>query len=91
MNVRLSPSWMVLLDERILEILEVDGPKSPIRISRDERVDFATTHVNRRLLKLAEVGLVDKDTIGRGVYAINDVGREYLKGELDARDLPSPE
>lgn len=82
---------MVLLDERILEILESEGPKSPTRIARDDRIEFATTHVNRRLLKLAKAGLVDKDRIGRGVYAINDVGREYLKGEVDARELPAPE
>nr|WP_199719627.1 transcriptional regulator [Halorubrum sp. Atlit-26R] len=81
----------MLLDDRILEILAVEGPQSPTRIVRDERIQYGRKHVNRRLLKLAEAGLVDKDRIGRGVYAINDVGREYLEGELDARELPAPE
>nr|AGI12342.1 putative phage repressor protein [Halorubrum sp. T3] len=82
---------MVLADDRILEYLEVEGPQSPVRVSRDDRLEYERQYVNRRLLKLAEAGLVDKDRIGRGVYAINDVGREYLEGELDARELPAPE
>ena len=82
---------MVIADDRILEYLDVEGPQSPVRISRDERFDFGRQYVNRRLLKLAEAGLVDKDRIGRGVYGINDTGVKYLKGEFNARELPAPE
>ena len=82
---------MVKADDRILEYLEVEGPHSPKRISDDPRIEFKQKHVNVRLLKLAEYGLVEKDAIGRGVYAISDDGRAYLDGELDARELDADE
>jgi DNA-binding PadR family transcriptional regulator len=91
MALRLSADWMVKADDRILEFLEAEGPHSPKRISEDDRMFFKKKHINMRLLKLAEVGLVEKDEIGRGIYSISESGKEYLAGNLDARDLPEPD
>jgi len=82
---------MVKADDRILEYLDMEEPHSPKRIADDERIQFKTKHVNVRLLKLAEAGLVQKSRLGRGVYEITDKGRGYLAGELDATELPEPD
>ncbi len=91
MRIRLPADWMVPADERVLEYLYTEGPKSPSNIARDDRVDFSRTTVNTRLLKLAAAGLVNKDEIGRGIYEISDKGEKFLTGEFDARDLPDPD
>jgi DNA-binding MarR family transcriptional regulator len=78
---------MVKADDRILEYLDVEGPHSPKRISEDSRMLFKQKHINMRLLKLLDAGLVEKDKIGRGIYSLTDEGEAYLAGEFDARDL----
>jgi hypothetical protein len=91
MAVRRSADWMALADDRILEILDAEGPHTPVKVSRDDRITWERGYINRRLLILADVELVQKDQIGRGVYTITDDGRAYLAGDLDARDLHPPE
>ena len=87
MPLRLSADWMVKADDRLLEFLDAEGPHSPVRIKRDDRIEFKKKHNHMRLLKLESHGLVEKTTIAHGVYKITDDGRRYLAGDLDAREL----
>ncbi len=91
MPLRLSAEWMVQADDRLLEFLSVEGPHTPKRISDDDRIEYRTKHVNVRLLKLLDYGLVEKSPIGQGVYQITDDGRAYLSGDLDASSLDASE
>lgn len=87
MVLRLSGEWMALADDRILEYLDQEGPRSPSKIAEDERIPFSRKHVNLRLLELEKYDLVEKDVVGRGVYAITELGERYLAGDLDAATL----
>lgn len=82
---------MVLADERILEFLESEGPHSPKRIADSGFVNYSRQYVNTRLTILEDVGLVEKNRIGRGVYGITEDGESYLAGKLDAADLKPEE
>lgn len=83
--MRLSADWMTIADERILEFLHEEGPRTPTRIAADSRVRFSRPHINTRCQKLTRYGLVE--TLGNGVYRITDQGEQYLEGELDASEL----
>ena len=76
---------MTIADERILEFLQEEGPRTPTRIVNDGRVRFSRPHINTRCLKLTGYGLLE--TLGNGVYRITDEGEQYLRGELDASEL----
>lgn len=80
--MRLSADWMSIADDRILEFLHEEGPRSPTKIQEDGRVRFTRQHINNRCQKLAEYGLLQN--LGNGVYAVTDDGVKYLHGELDA-------
>lgn len=85
--MRLSAEWMTIADERILEFLHEEGPRTPTRISEDSRVRFSRPHINTRCQKLTKYGLLE--TLGNGVYRITDRGEQYLGGELDASTVTS--
>lgn len=87
--MRLSAKWMTLADDRILEYLDQVGPRTPSKIAADDRVRFSRTYINTRCVKLAQADLVDN--LGNGVYQINETGKEYLTGNLDALELVEPE
>ena len=87
--MRKHADWMVLADERILELLRDDGPKSPKEIAQHERMGWGRQYIGDRCRMLHDYGLVDKH--GRGVYAINEAGVEYLDEELDASELEADE
>jgi hypothetical protein len=91
MVLRLPADWMVMADDRLLEFLKEEGPRSPTRISEDDRMTFRREYFNTRLIKLEKAGFVKKDAIGRGVYEISAQGQQYLSGSFDARDLPEPD
>lgn len=80
--MRLSPRWMVLLDDRILEFSREEGAHPPSQIARDERIRYGDAYVNLRCLELAEHGLLENH--GNGVYEITDRGKRYLDGEYNA-------
>lgn len=80
---------MNLVDDRILELIHEEGPKSQAMVVDDDRVDWNIQYVGRRIRTLAEAGLLIE--VGNGVYQITEDGEEYLEGELDARDLPEPD
>ncbi len=75
---------MVLLDDRILELLREDeeGILSPSEIAADDRITYSSQYVGKRLRKLAEEGYVQR--FGTGVYRITEQGEAYLDEEYDA-------
>lgn len=79
---RHSGSWMSLWDDRILEILSIEGPETPSTISDRDFIHVGNSNISRRLSKLNDNGLVSP--LGNGVYQITDEGRNYLLGEYDA-------
>lgn len=83
--MRLSANWMSIADDRILEFLHEEGPRSPSKIYEDGRVRFSRQHINMRCKKLVEYGMLQN--LGNGVYAISDTGISYLKEEFDADEL----
>lgn len=84
-DMRLSAEWMSIADDRILEFLQEEGPRTPMKISQDGRVRFSRQHINMRCKQLAEYGLLQN--LGNGVYAITDRGEAYLAGDCDANEL----
>lgn len=83
--MRLSADWMSIADDRILEFLDEEGPRSPSKIQEDGRVRFTRQHINNRCKILEAHNLVQN--LGNGVYSITDSGKEYLAGNLDANGL----
>ena len=88
---RQSPKWMVLLDDRILEVM--DHPDTgefwtPSDMANTPLIDYTREYVNHRMQMLTLSGLAER--ISRGVYRIDDPGREYLRCEYDPSDGPNP-
>lgn len=83
--MRTSAEWMTIADERILEFLSEEGPRQPKQIAHDERITFSDQYIGQRCRTLAPYGLVQN--LGNGLYAVTEVGQQYLNGELDARGL----
>jgi predicted transcriptional regulator len=79
---------MVLLDDRILELLSEEGPHSPKEIADDQRIPYGTTYVGQRCRKLRDHGLAR--SVGRGTYLISDLGERYLRGEAPLTELTEP-
>jgi predicted transcriptional regulator len=80
--MRLAADWQVLLDDRILELLEEeDDFMLPSEIANDRRMHYSAQYVGDRCRKLAEHGLLRK--VGRGAYGITEEGRGYLDEEYD--------
>lgn len=75
--------------DRILELLEEEGPMSPGKIEEDDRIRFGRTHTNNVLIQLEKAGLVRK--VGNGVHSIEGKGVGYLNGTEDLRDLEEPD
>jgi hypothetical protein len=89
MAVRLSAEWMRKIDDRVLEYLEKDGPAPPAVMVQDDRLPFSRNYINKRLLLLKEIELVNE--VGNGVYQLSGDGEKYLIGKVDLRDEPKPE
>lgn len=83
--MRVSPRWMVLLDDRILELISEEGPLTPSKIASDSRIPYGSQHVGNRCRELAENGLLKN--VGNGVYVLTDRGEDYLQGERVFEDL----
>jgi len=61
------------------------GPDTPKEMADSDRVRFSRQHINARCKTLVTYGLLVH--LGNGVYDITQKGKQYLAGELDARDL----
>ena len=72
---------MVLLDDRILELLsQKEGEfMSPSEMAEDDRIRHSAAHIGRRCKKLEEHNLLR--SVGRGNYTITEKGLAYLEGE----------
>jgi predicted transcriptional regulator len=89
--MRKSGKWMVLLDERILELLQEDedGFMRPSEIADDKRINYSPQYIGRRCKELANHGLIQE--VSQSVYRITSDGESYLKGEYDASESGSLE
>lgn len=83
--MRLSADWMVGADDRILEYLSENGPATPSKMAKDDRMRFSRGHINQRCIKLADNGFLIN--LGNGVYQITERAEKYLNEELDAETL----
>lgn len=72
---------MVLLDDRILELLsQKEGEfMTPSEMAEDDRIRHSAAHIGRRCKKLEEHDLLR--SVGRGNYSITEKGMAYLEGE----------
>jgi predicted transcriptional regulator len=87
-EMRQPAEWMRPKDDRILEALDEVGNLTPIGISREgliPRVNTTASYASERCNKLVKYGLLMY--IDSSTFAITDIGREYLAGNLDASTL----
>ena len=84
-KMRKSGSWMVLWDDRLLEIARAEGAISPSTALESEYIHIQKSHISRRLSKLADHGLLRR--LPNGVYTITADGEAYLDEELNAEEL----
>ncbi|KPN31502.1 hypothetical protein SY89_02249 [Halolamina pelagica] len=84
--MRQSARWMVLLDDRIMEFIDENGPSLPSNIADDDRIPYGSQHIGNRCRKLAEVGLLEN--LGTGVYVLTAEGKSYLEGERSVEETP---
>jgi len=77
--MRQRPDWMSPTDDLILQTLaDSDLVLTPAVLAYN--LDISRDHVNRRLSKFTEVGLVNRPD--RGYYTISETGEQYLAGDL---------
>lgn len=81
-TIRLSSKWMVIWDDRILELLYKNGPQAPSSIADEEGIAVGAANISYRMQKLSNNGMVEQ--CDNGVYAITERGRLYLFGAYDA-------
>jgi len=78
-------------DDTILEFFadhEIALPPTGLEINLERAgVDISYSTIHRRLNELHDYGLLDKVDEKKGYYAISEMGRKYLAGELDASEL----
>jgi len=84
-TMRKSASWMVLWDDRLLEIARAEGAISPSTALESEYIHISKAQISRRLSKLADHGLLNR--LPNGVYTITQEGQAYLDEELNAEEL----
>lgn len=78
--MRHSSRDMVLLDDRILEVLaDKDEFMTPSELADHDAILYSSQYVGDRCRKLDEKGLAKN--VGNGVYMITEEGRGYLKEE----------
>lgn len=90
--MRRRPPWLGKYDEPVLEFLaesEIAAPPAVVAFNLDWHSIASPAHstVKRRMRKLAAYGLLEKVESDAGYYAISDVGRSYLAGNLDPSEL----
>ncbi|OYR87596.1 PhiH1 repressor [Halorubrum sp. E3] len=83
--MRKSSEWMVIWDDRIMEIIRENGVGSASELADHEVIKREQSTVSRRLNKLADHGLLQR--LPNGVYSLTEEGEKYLDGELSAPEL----
>lgn len=79
MRPRKSPSWMTLVDERILEHLDEAGESIIHIMSNHPWIDATDKEIKNRCNLLESSGLIKMT--GPTICRITTLGREYLAGE----------
>lgn len=78
-------------DDSVLEYLsehDVALPPTGLEINLNrEGISISYSTIHRRLQKLQDKGMVEKVHKKKGYYAITEKGKQYLNGDLDARDI----
>lgn len=92
--MRQRPPWLGKYDEPILEFFaETDAalPPAVVAFNLDWRGIASPAHstVKRRVRKLTTHGLLEKVEPDTGYYAITEVGRGYLAGEVGPDEFES--
>lgn len=90
--MRRRPSWLGKYDEPLLEFLtesEIAAPPAVVTFNLDWHGIASPAHstVKRRMRKLTAYGLLEKVEPEAGYYAISDLGRSYLAGNVDPNEL----
>jgi hypothetical protein len=88
MQRRKSAFWMKQLDERILEVLEVEGWSTPSILARERGFCASEGHIRERCQMLQYAGLIAP--ISGDMYELTIEGIHYLDGKIDARYRPWP-
>ena len=83
--MRKSAEWMVIWDDRILDIIDDSGPTSASELAKHAHIHASRPTISRRLNKLAKYGLLEK--LPNGVYMLTDTGRYYINNKVDANTL----
>lgn len=89
MPSRKSANWMQQADERILEHLAEDSWATPSTIASDSRFEdlqISRNHIYERCEELAQRELIAP--VYDDMYEITSWGLAYLRGDLDADNLP---
>ena len=81
---RYSGDWMVIWDDRILEILFIEGTGTPTEVAKKEGITVGRSHITKRLSKLTDRGLCEN--LGNGVYCLDVEGVGYLLGQFDVQN-----
>jgi DNA-binding PadR family transcriptional regulator len=74
---------MSVWDDRILEYLYQNEVGTSTQIAQHENICVSQPQISRRLNRLSEHNLIE--SLGNGVYRINEEGWHYLAGEYDAQ------
>jgi len=81
-KMRYSGSWQSVWDDRILEVIDKEGPSSPKTIKDTGLIHVSKQHISSRLNKMADHELLYR--LPNGVYGLTEKGEAYLEGEYDA-------
>ena len=88
MPKRKSTSWMMQVDEKILEYLQREGWGTPSIMARSRGFHVSEGFIRERCEMLRYAGFIE--TITSSMYDITTDGMLYLRGELDASHRPKP-
>jgi hypothetical protein len=88
MKKRKSAYWMNQIDERILEYLNAEGWGTPSVMARSRAFSVSEGCIRERCQRLEYVGFVE--SITSDMYDITMDGILYLRGQIDARNRPTP-
>lgn len=88
-----KPDWMGAIHLLLLWILNEKDPLALTKGSLTQTTGFERGYLGDMVDELVEVGLLDTEAEDGSYdrYRISDLGKQYLRGELSAEELPEPE
>lgn len=78
---------MSIWDDRILEILCVEGPQTPTKLAERDHIHVGASNISRRLSKLSGHDMAE--SLGNGVYQVTQAGELYLTCSYDVEKAGS--